>query len=166
MKKIKSDSLGTFHWHNAAQFGGALNDNLFKLAVIYGLTAAWSDWDEKKIIATVGVVFALPFLVFLGAAGVLADRVSKNRIVQSIKLLEIVVMSLGAAALFMQNGYLMLGVMFLMSVQSALFSPTKFGIIPELVGRGNISRANSFMSAASYLAMICGTALAPVLSIH
>lgn len=162
--KTNSSSLGTFHWHNLAQFGGALNDNLFKLAVIYGMTAAWTDWDEQTIIATVGVVFAVPFLLFLGAAGVLADRIRKHLIVRGIKLLEICVMAFGALALFLGNGWLMLAAMFAMSVQSALFSPTKFGIIPELVGRENISRANGYMQAATYLAIILGTALAPTFS--
>ncbi|MEX2606144.1 MAG: MFS transporter [Kiritimatiellia bacterium] len=162
--KNKPDSLKTFHWHNLAQFGGALNDNLFKLAVIYGMTAAWTEWNDQKIIATVGGVFAVPFLLFLGAAGVLADRVRKHRIVRGIKLLEICVMTFGAVALFLGNGYLMLAAMFAMSVQSALFSPTKFGIIPELVGRDNISRANGYMQAATYLAIIVGTALAPTFS--
>ncbi|MGA0334351.1 MAG: MFS transporter, partial [Kiritimatiellia bacterium] len=162
--KNKTDSLGSFHWHNAAQFGGALNDNLFKLAVIYTMVFAWPDKDKNEVNAIVGAVFAIPFLLFIGAAGVLADRVRKHRIVQNIKLLEIAVMSFGAAAIYFQNRWMLLGGMFLMSVQSSFFSPTKFGIIPELVGRRNISRANSLMQAAGYLAMILGTAVAPLFS--
>jgi len=159
--KTKPDSLGSFHWHNAAQFGGALNDNLFKLAVIYGMANALPDQDLNTIQARVGVVFAVPFLFFIGAAGVLADRVRKHLIVRGIKIMEIAVMGFGALALYFGSPALMLLAMFFMSVQSALFSPTKFGIVPELVGRESISRANGFMSAATYLAMILGTAMAP-----
>lgn len=162
--KNKQDTLGSFHWHNLAQFGGALNDNLFKLAVIYTMVIAWPGKDKNEVNAIVGAVFAIPFLLFIGAAGVLADRVRKHRIVQNIKLLEIAVMSFGAAAIYFQNRWMLLGGMFLMSVQSALFSPTKFGIVPELVGRRNISKANSLMQAAGYLAMILGTASAPLFS--
>ena len=164
MKTDAPSPLGSFHWHNAAQFGGALNDNLFKLLVVYGMTIAWHPMDERTIFAIVGVAFALPFLLFLGLAGVLADRFPKHKIVRSIKLGETAVMALGALAFLLGNGWLMLGTVFLMSVQSALFSPTKFGIVPELVGRENISRANSFMQAATYLAIIFGTTLAPALS--
>ncbi len=158
---MKSTPLKTFHWHNAAQFAGALNDNLFKLAVIYAMAVAWPQATPDRRNAVIGAIFAVPFLLFIGAAGVLADRVRKHRIVQGIKLLEIAIMAFGAYALSLPSRGLMLLAMFLMSVQSALFSPTKFGIVPELVGRDNISRANSFMSAASYLAMIFGTVLAP-----
>ncbi|MDF3130158.1 acyl-[ACP]--phospholipid O-acyltransferase [Kiritimatiellaeota bacterium B1221] len=163
MKKT-SDSLGTFHWHNAAQFGGALNDNLFKLAVIYTMAVAWPEMNTNQINGIVGAIFAIPFILFIGAAGILADRVRKNRIVNGIKWMEIGVMSFGAAAIFFANKWMLLAAVFMMSVQSALFSPTKFGIVPELVGRRNISRANSQMQAATYLAMIFGTALAPLFS--
>ncbi len=162
--KSPHQSLGSFHWHNASQFGGALNDNLFKLAVIYALPAAWPQAGGEYQKAVVGALFAIPFLLFIGAAGVLADRVSKHRIVRGIKVMEIGVMAFGAAAIAMQNTGMLLAGVFFMSVQSSLFSPTKFGIVPELVGRINISRANSLMQAASYLAMILGTILAPILS--
>jgi acyl-[acyl-carrier-protein]-phospholipid O-acyltransferase/long-chain-fatty-acid--[acyl-carrier-protein] ligase len=164
--KTKPPSLGAFHWHNAAQFGGALNDNLFKLAVIYAMVFAWPGKDTNEVNAVVGAVFAIPFLLFIGAAGVLADRVAKHRIVLGIKLMEVGVMTLGAIGVYFQSREIMLLAMFAMSVQSALFSPTKFSIVPELVGRENISRANSFMSAASYLAMIIGTAAAPFFAIR
>ena len=163
MKK-HSDSLGSFHWHNAAQFGGALNDNLFKLAVIYTMVFAWPEKNQNEVNAIVGAVFAIPFLLFLGTAGVVADRIRKDRIVQSIKAVEIGVMSFGAAAIYFQNRWMLLGGMFLMSMQSAFFSPAKFGIIPELVGRRNLSKANSLIQAAGYLAMILGTASAPLFS--
>lgn len=40
---------GTFGWHNATQFTGALNDNLFKLLIIYGLAVAWPDhWQSRE----------------------------------------------------------------------------------------------------------------------
>ncbi len=160
--KNKAPSLGSFHWHNAAQFGGALNDNLFKLAVIYAMVYAWPEKDTNEVNAVVGAVFAVPFLLFIGAAGVLADRVAKHKIVLGIKIMEVGVMTLGAVGVYLHSREIMLLAMFAMSVQSALFSPTKFSIVPELVGRENISRANSFMSAASYLAMIIGTAVAPL----
>jgi acyl-[acyl-carrier-protein]-phospholipid O-acyltransferase/long-chain-fatty-acid--[acyl-carrier-protein] ligase len=156
-------SLGPFHWHNLAQFGGALNDNLFKLLVIYTMVVAWPEKDRDEVNAIVGAVFAIPFLLFIGAAGVLADRVRKHRIVRAIKLLEVGVMTFGAAAVYFENRWMLLGGMFLMSFQSSLFSPCKFGILPELVGRNNLSRANSLMQAAGYLAMILGTVAAPLL---
>jgi len=156
---------GTFGWHNATQFTGALNDNLFKLLIIYALAAAWPERSIDSTLVLVGVLFALPFLLFLGAGGILADRFGKNRIVRGVKLAEIGVMVFGAVSLYSGSGWMMLVTVFLMSTQSALFGPTKYGIIPELVGKGGISRANSFLQSATYAAIILGTALAPEVSL-
>lgn len=155
----------SFRWHNAAQFCGALNDNMFKFLIIYGLTVAWSDTPESQVLLVVGAVFAIPFLLFLNLAGSLADRLRKNRIICGIKMAEIGVMSFGAVALASGQGWMMLAAVFLMSSQSALFSPTKFSIVPELVGTEGISKANGFMQAATFLAIICGTVMAPGLSL-
>lgn len=160
--KTHSSPLRFFHWHNAAQFGGALNDNLFRLAIIYTMAVALPAENRDTMNALIGVVFALPFLLFIGAGGVLADRVSKSRILVGIKIAETAFMAFGTLAVWLQSPILMLIAMFFMSLQSAIFSPTKFSIVPELVGRDNISRANSQMSAATYLAMIFGTILAPI----
>jgi len=163
--KPQDKALGTFGWHNATQFTGALNDNLFKLLIIYALVVAWPDRSVDSTVALVGVVFALPFLLFLGAGGLLADRFAKNRVVRGVKLAEIGVMAFGAFTLFTGQGWLMLATVFLMSTQSALFGPTKYGIIPELVGKQGISRANGFLQSATYGAIILGTAMAPEISL-
>ncbi len=160
-----SSSPGTFRWHNATQFTGALNDNLFKLLILYALAAAWPETSVDTTLVLVGVLFALPFLLFLGAGGILADRFEKNRVVRGVKLAEIGVMAFGALSLYSGSGWMMLLTVFLMSTQSALFGPTKYGIIPELVGNQGISRANSFLQSATYAAIILGTALAPEVSL-
>ena len=54
-------------------------------------------------------------------------------------------------------------VLFLMATQSALFGPSKYGIVPELVDRQQLSKANSLLESFTYLAIILGSALAPLL---
>ena len=156
---------GTFAWHNATQFTGALNDNLFKLLILYALAVAWPEKSVDMTLVIVGILFALPFLLFLGAGGILADRFAKNRVVRGVKLAEVGVMGFGVVSLVSESGWMMLATVFLMSTQSALFGPTKYGIIPELVGKEGISRANSFLQSATYAAIILGTALAPEVSL-
>ena len=160
-----SSPPGTFGWHNATQFTGALNDNLFKFFILYALAVAWPEASVDSTLVLVGVLFALPYLLFLGAGGILADRFGKNRVVRGVKLAEVGVMIFGALSLYSGAGWMMLLMVFLMSTQSALFGPTKYGIIPELVGSQGISRANSFLQTATYAAIILGTALAPEVSL-
>ncbi len=161
----------TFWWHNLTQFGGAMNDNVFKYIMIYALTA-WNaaaieagTTSSAKILAAVGVVFALPFLVVVPVAGNFADRFSKQKMIVALKALELVVMAFGVAALFLQSAVMLYMTMILMASQSAFFGPCKLGIIAEQVDAERLSKANGSIQLFTFLAIISGTLLAPELSI-
>jgi acyl-[acyl-carrier-protein]-phospholipid O-acyltransferase/long-chain-fatty-acid--[acyl-carrier-protein] ligase len=149
---------------NATQFFGALNDNVFKLLATFVVIGAVGQAEAQKMSGIGGLLFALPFLLFTPAAGVLADRISKRSIIVLAKVLEIGVMALGVAAFAVGKPWLAFGVLFLMSAQSALFGPAKYGIIPELVTKDQLSRANSYIVMMTYLAVIIGTGLGPWLA--
>ena len=162
---MKIFSLGTsFRWLNTTQFLGALNDNVFKLLMINFLIAATAGPTAGGIAGVASLLFAVPFLLFTPAAGALADRYSKRDIVVATKVLEIVVMLVGAAAFWVGQPALLYVTLFLMSLQSAVFGPSKYGIIPELVPRDAISRANGQLVMFTYLAIILGTVLGPQLA--
>ena len=97
--ETKSPGLSrSFNWLNAAQFCGALNDNVFKLLLIYFLIDVRGKDSENAVLARAGITFVLPFLLFVAAAGVLADRFSKRNIVVIAKVAEVVVAAVGVAA--------------------------------------------------------------------
>jgi len=80
-----------------------------------------------------------------------------------VKLAEVVVTLLAVAAFFAGSSAGLYLVLFLMASHSALFAPAKYGIVPELVEREQLSRANGLLEMTTYLAIIAGTALAPIL---
>ncbi|MEX0819337.1 MAG: MFS transporter [Pirellulaceae bacterium] len=151
----------------ATQFLGAFNDNLFKqlmllLAIPVGAAASFEQ--DRQGVAT--IVFALPFILFSGYAGYLSDRYSKRRIIVLSKVAEIVVMLLGlfAFASFATFGYRgLLVVLFLMGTQSAFFGPGKYGILPEMLPKEQLPRANGIILMTTFLAIIFGTAAAGLL---
>ncbi len=151
-----SDSRHSFAWLNATQFFGALNDNAFKLLIIFFLVDQLG-LDQKATIGMAAIIFVIPFLLFSHAAGILADRYSKQHIVFYAKCAELALMILGLAAVLLQLPYLLYLLLFLMCTQSAFFGPSKYGIIPELVRRDQLSKANSFLIGLTYLAIIIGT---------
>ena len=160
---------GPFAWLNITQFFGALNDNVFQLLVILFLSSLLIDADpdgEASIMAIAGVVFVLPFLLFSHAAGVLADRFSKRNIIVFAKCLEVVVMLGGLVAVILagaSSSIILYVMIFVMCTQSAVFGPSKYGIIPELVPRESLSKANSFLVGLTYLAIIFGTFIPAVM---
>jgi len=159
----------SFQGMAVTQFLGAFNDNLFKqlmllLAIPVGVAATQDASRDAQGVAQ--MVFALPFILFSGFAGYLSDRFSKRRIIVLSKVAEIGVMLLGmsAFALYGVTGYTgLLVVLFFMGTQSAFFGPGKYGILPEMLRRSDLPRANGVILMLTFLAIILGTASAGVL---
>lgn len=163
MNAIKSKFGSTFRWLNVTQFLGALNDNVFKLLIVLFLIALQGTDVASNVTALAGAVFVVPFLLFSAFAGKLADRFSKRNIVVLAKVAEVVVMAAGCAAFLSKSVFGLYCVLFLMATQSAFFAPAKYGIIPELVKSDQLSRANGLLEGLTYLAIVIGMALGPVL---
>ena len=92
---VDQSSENTFKWLNVTQFFGALNDNLYKLAMVFLLISSNPETSPDRIMANAGAVFVIPFLLFSDAAGVLADKISKRTIIVRLKFTEIMLMSTG-----------------------------------------------------------------------
>jgi acyl-[acyl-carrier-protein]-phospholipid O-acyltransferase/long-chain-fatty-acid--[acyl-carrier-protein] ligase len=141
------------------QFWGAFNDNLFKqLMLLLSLKVAAEDRQHVAM-----AVFSIPFVLFSGFAGYLADRYSKRAIVVLSKFAEIVVMLLGMVAFLSFGAYGFAGllvVLFLMGTQSAFFGPGKYGILPEMLRGDDLPRANGLILMTTFLAIIFGAASA------
>ncbi len=152
-----------FAWLNATQFFGALNDNIFKTLIQMFLIGMVPRTNAVPL-AVATIIFALPYLFFTCYAGFLADRFSKKTVTVVLKYAELVIMVCAFFAFGMGSRWMLYVLLFLMSVQSALFSPTKYGILPELVKPDALSRANSLLVAFSFLAIIAGSATAPALA--
>src|SRR5579862_3909281 len=109
----------SFLW---TQFLAAFNDNVYKMIVSVGaVELAANQLLGARYLAVAGAVFVLPFLLFAGYAGQIADRFSKTRVLQVTKAFEIAVMIFGIAALSARSVNLLLIVLFLLAVQANLF---------------------------------------------
>jgi acyl-[acyl-carrier-protein]-phospholipid O-acyltransferase/long-chain-fatty-acid--[acyl-carrier-protein] ligase len=147
-----------------SQFLGAFNDHIYKMVLsLFAVSMAVGTSDGSGYIPAIGAIFVMPYLLFSGYAGHLADVRSKRQVLIYTKLLEVVAMALGCFALWSSNMTLMLTVLFLMSLQSALFSPAKYGIIPEIVPLTALSRVNGVIEMTTFLAIILGTTIGSVL---
>jgi len=143
-----------------AHFLGAFNDNIYKMVIaLLAVHTAGSAAGGGSQLSLVGAVFVLPFLLFSGYAGHVADVYSKRAVLVVTKACEIVVMGLGLLALLSGQSALMLAVLFLLALQATFFSPAKYSILPELVADTALSRANGFLEMSGFLAIILGTSL-------
>ncbi len=160
---MKFSKLTSFTYLNIVQFLGGLNDNIFKLVIVYMLIDLKGTAASSTILAIAGAVFVLPFLLFSMPSGILADRHSKRNIIVFTKAMELVVMSFGLTMIYFRSTWGVYLALFFLAAQSAIFSPSKYGIIPELVHPRRLSRANGLLSLMTFLAIIFGTFLASFL---
>ncbi len=160
---LKQPGLQPFLW---TQFLGAFNDNVCKTVVALfalNLTVSVGDGTPSFYYYSVLAVFMLPFFLFSGYAGHLADVFSKRNVLVVTKAFEIVAMTLAFFALLSARIELMLGIVFLMALQSTFFSPAKYGILPEMLPEKDLSRANGLLQMSTFMAIILGTSLGTVM---
>lgn len=154
---LKSFGFQSFLW---TQFLGAFNDNVYKIVIsMLAVGMAAGAGDGSGNLALVGAVFILPFFFFSGYAGHLADVFSKRTVLVATKSFEIAAMVMALFAFLSGRFDLMLGVLFLMALQSTFFSPAKYGILPEMLQDKDLSRANGLLEMSTFLAIILGTSI-------
>jgi acyl-[acyl-carrier-protein]-phospholipid O-acyltransferase/long-chain-fatty-acid--[acyl-carrier-protein] ligase len=149
---------------NITQFLGIINDNVFKFVMAFLLIDTLGFSKASTILSATGAIYVIPFLLFSSSAGILADRFSKQKLLVVMKVAEIGVMVLAIFAFGAKSVWGCYTLLFLLSTHSAAFGPSKYGIIPELVPKEAVSRANGLITSFTYLAIITGTFLASFLT--
>ena len=153
---LKSLGFQSFLW---TQFLGAFNDNIFKIVIsMYAVNMAGGG-SGSSYVALCGAVFILPFCLFSGYAGWFADMYSKSTVLIITKSIELVAVVIGLFAFWSGNITYMLATLFLMALHSTLFSPAKYGILPEMLPEAELSRANGILEMSTFMAIILGTAI-------
>ncbi|MBU6409953.1 MAG: MFS transporter, partial [Verrucomicrobia bacterium] len=161
----QTSRLRSFWLMFVVEFQNAFSDNVLKFLVTYSIiwTAA-SAATRDSYLSLIGAIFALPFVLFSMAGGFFADRFSKRRVAIGIKCAELGIMTAATAGLGLHNAPLMLAAVFLMSTHSAIFGPTKYGMLPELLPERQLSWGNGIFGLGTYGAIITGMIFAGTLS--
>ena len=142
------------------QFLGALNDNLFKnalLVIVVSGAVAGSDSNTNFITNLAAGLFILPYFLFSTTAGQLADRYDKALLIRRIKIAEIILMVAGCYALWRADINLMLGILFALGVQSAFFGPIKYAIIPQHLSADELLAGNAQVGMGTFVSILVGT---------
>lgn len=144
------------------QLLGAFNDNLYKnaLVALLGFGALQlSAEDAGSLIAMAAGLFILPFFLFSALSGQIADKYEKSMLIRRIKMAEIGIMCLGATAFWLGSVPMLMGILFLMGVQSAFFGPIKYGILPQHLHEKELVGGNGLVELGTFMAILLGTIL-------
>lgn len=143
-----------------SQFGGALNDNIFKnsLLVIFVSSTAASGLGNTDVLVNLAAgLFILPFFIFSPLAGQLADKYDKALIIRRLKRFEILIMVVAALAWWFHLWWLLMALLFAMGTQSAFFGPIKYSIIPQHLGDDELVSGNAQVEMGTFVAILLGT---------
>jgi len=142
------------------QFLGTLNDNMFRWFVV----PLGKEVIDSALALSLGLVcFTLPYPLLAAPAGYLADRFSKRTVIVACKVAEILLMILGILAVLQGSIHMLFVVVALMGAQAALFAPSKYGSIAEILRTEKLTKGNGLMGlvtiVSSALGFVAGNAL-------
>lgn len=141
-------------------FLGVLNDNTLKTLVCF-IAVAWVSPEYKSVVISASAgALVLPYLFFSPLAGKLPNFCSKTKIIRIAKWAELPIMVIAIFGFFFQSVYVALLSIVLMGLQSALFSPAKYGLIKDIGGADGISQGMGGMEAVSFIGILLGTVVA------
>ncbi|BES73818.1 MFS transporter [Marinobacter nanhaiticus D15-8W] len=149
------------------QFLGAFNDNFFKnallLIVTYSIAGGMMGLSTDVVVNLAAGLFILPFVVFSGIAGQIADKYDKALVIRRVKFAEILIMLVAAVGLWFGWYPLLLVLLFLMGAQSTFFGPVKYAIMPQVLTDDELVGGNALVEMGTFVAILLGTLAAGVI---
>lgn len=150
-----------------AQALGAFNDNVYKnvLVILTAYQAAsYTTMDPMLLANLAGALFILPYVLFSGIAGQLADRYDKAIVLKVVKGAEVLIMGIAALGFIIRSIEVLLAALFLMGVHSTFFAPAKYGVLPEVLRDSELVGGNAMLETGTFLAILLGTLAAGALA--
>ena len=154
---LRQRRFAPFFW---TQFAGAANDNVFRNALVIFVAfqaATHTGLDAGTLVNLAGAVFIAPFVLFSATAGQLADKYEKARLIRLVKVLEIVVMALALYGFWQRDLVVLFAALALTGVQSTLFGPVKYAILPQHLRVDELTGGNGLVETGTFVAILLGT---------
>ncbi|NIB39064.1 MFS transporter [Pseudomaricurvus alkylphenolicus] len=146
-----------------AVFLNAFVDLGHKIVIQNTIFKIYDGQEQIILTAIVNGLILLPFILLFSPAGFVSDRFPKNQVMR-MSAWAAVVLTLGITACYALGWFwLSFAMTFLLAVQSALYSPAKYGYLKGFFGKQHLAEANGIVQAISIVAILAGTLLMSVL---
>ena len=151
-----------------SNFLGVFNDNFLKNSIIFvAVNWALPKWfSTSQVISIVSAGLVIPYLFLSPTGGNLAVKYSKTRVFRIMKLFEIPVVIIACFAFYFQWIFLAIFSVFLLGIQSCLYSPSKYGLIRDIGGQKGASYGSGMFETMAFLGILFGTFSASLISDH
>ncbi len=120
------------------------------------LLVALGIWMASALQYTLSIMTVLPFVIFSPLAGWLGDRYCKTRLLQTLVLLQVIVLAGMFVGLYFQILNMAIGFFMIFCIQAVFFSPAKKGLVKDIMGEQRIGVASGILEITSMLALLIG----------
>ena len=138
---------------------GAFNDNAMKAMLPVMAAVQFGKVTMDSVNQQVSILLILPFVIFAPLAGWICDRFSKRLVIRYTLLAQLVGLGMLGFGFYQESLKYALAGFFVLSVQSAFFSPAKKGILKELVGSERLGKAVGLMEMLTMVGILGGAFL-------
>jgi len=137
---------------------GAFNDNVFRNAMLALMVYQMGlSTEQSTLYANLApALFILPYFLFSATAGQIAEKVDKARLIRITTAMEIAIMSLAAFGFIYGLPALLLFCLFLTGVQSTLFGPVKYAILPQVLAPEELTGGNGLVEMGTSISILIG----------
>lgn len=148
----------------AAQSIASFVDYAWKLAVTLLLQREISGLDAparmQAVLTLLTVVFGAPLALGALPAVAVVDRFSKRNVIVATRWIEVGVLIAASALLARapRGGSELLWTVGALGATASLFSPAKYGIVPQIVEHARLSQANAWLELTTLVAIVAGIA--------
>lgn len=116
------------------------------------------DGDTQIILtAIVNGLILLPFVLLFSPAGFISDRFAKTGVMRVSAWLAVIVTLLITYSYYHGYFHAAFALTFILAIQSAIYSPAKYGYIKDLAGTKKLAEANALVQVATTVAILLGT---------
>jgi len=141
----------------ATQAFGAFNDNVYRQAIIGLLIYLGVSTEQKTLYTNLApALFILPYFLFSATAGQIAEKLEKSKLIRITTTMEIGIMSLAAIGFLTQNMIVLLVALFCTGMQSTLFGPVKYSILPSVLRPEELTGGNGLVEMGTSLSILLG----------
>ena len=151
------------------QFLGALNDNVFKTALITMAvfhTADLTTLNSAVLATLLPGVFILPFFLFSATAGQIADKFEKSQLIRFVKIFEVALMLFAALGFLLHVFWLLVLALLMMGMHSTLFGPVKYAYLPQHLTERELVGGNGMVEMGTFVAILLGQIIGAGLGMH
>jgi acyl-[acyl-carrier-protein]-phospholipid O-acyltransferase/long-chain-fatty-acid--[acyl-carrier-protein] ligase len=137
-------------------FFNAFVDLGHKIIIQNSIFKMYQGQELIILTAIVNALILLPFIMFLSPSGYFSDKYPKNQVMRISAWIAVGLTLCITLFYYLGLFWPAFAMTFMLALQSAFYSPAKYGYIKELTGKENIAAANGLVQAFTTVAILAG----------